>query len=992
MKKKTIKPTRSRFNILRQICNHIPEHEVSKIARETAVLDRSRTFSPWSHTVSLLEAQLSHCIGLNDLCDLLKLLACYGTADAQKDPAEPAWPNRKYQNLILRPTPVKPLKINGTTQPIPRYGMAVKNFKKTTLIRFRSVRIILAVALIAISVVASDANSPREKVLMDFNWRFHLGDAPDARRQFDYPEVKDLAKTRANEVGVEGMLAADLPDPPMEELGHNVSFVQSDFNDSQWRRLDLPHDWVEELPFVTNGVVNLGGMTGRSDNDVAEISGTDEKNLVSHGFKPIGRIFPQNSIGWYRKEFALPANDKGKVLWLDFDGIYRNSLVWLNGYCLGRHLSGYSSFRYDISRFANYGGKNVLVVRVDASRFEGWFYEGAGIYRHVWLEKTSPIAIAPDGIFVWSRFSNNALNGPAEVHVQTELTNAKGINGEITLTQEIVAGDGKPVARSTRAIEFGHQMESVLTVHSPELWSPENPRLYRLITTIENDSSIIDRKQIEFGIRTIAFDPVKGFLLNGQHYEIKGTCNHQDFACVGTAVPDALEYYRVKKLKEMGCNAWRTAHDPPNPELLEACDRLGMLVMDETRRMDTNADAINDLKGMILRDRNHPSVFIWSLGNEEPLAGTNAGTCIAMTMQNIVHQLDPTRFCTMAMYGGVSDTEGISTVIDVQGFNYHTARIPGYHAKHPMQPIIGTETASTVTTRGIYADDKTQGYIDAYGEERPGWGAAPWEWWSFYATHLYTSGGFIWTGFDYRGEPTPCKWPCISSHFGLMDTCGFPKDIYYYYQSWWQDKPVLHIMPHWNWPGQNGQTKLVRVFSNCKQVELFLNGKSLGKQVMQPGSYLDWKVTYEPGSLSAKGFDQNGNLVTETKNETTGAPIAIHLSPDRMTIKADGNDCSVINVSVVDAQGRVVPTADNLVQFKLSGPGKIIGVGNGNPSSHEPDKANQRKAFNGLAQVVVEATTKTGTIELTVSSQELHRATTTIESQSNVSSLAMSRL
>jgi len=830
----------------------------------------------------------------------------------------------------------------------------------------------------------SAADSPREKVLMDFEWKFHLGDAPDAGKQFNYPEVKDLAKTRANEVGLEGTLAADLPDPPMDELGKDVSFVQPGFDDRNWRELDLPHDWAVELPFATNGVADLRGTTGRSDNDVGEISGTDAKNLVSHGFKPVGPLFPQDSIGWYRKEFQLPAGDRGKVLWLEFDGVYRNSVVWINGHCLGRHLSGYSSFRYDISKFANCGGKNVLAVRVDASRYEGWFYEGAGIYRHLWLEKTSPLAIAPDGIFVWTSFSNNVPVGPAEVHVQTAFADVNGTPDEVTLTQEILGPGGQPVAKLLQKTGVGHETESILTVPSPEVWSPENPNLYQLITTVENDGKIVDRKETGFGIRTIAFDPVKGFLLNGQGYRIKGTCNHQDFAGVGTAVPDALEYYRVKKLKEMGGNAWRTAHNPPNPELLDACDRLGMLVMDETRRMDTNADALNDLKGMILRDRNHPSVFIWSLGNEEPLAGTNSGARIAAQMQDMVHQFDPTRPCTVAMYGGVNDAVGISTVIDVQGFNYHTAKIAGYHARHPGQSIIGTETASTVTTRGIYADDKTLGYMSAYGDGHPGWGATPWEWWPFYATHLFVGGGFVWTGFDYRGEPTPCKWPCISSHFGLMDVCGFPKDIYYYYQSWWQDKPVLHIAPHWNWLGREGRTNLVRVFSNCQEVELFLNNKSLGKQAMPPNGYLDWSATYVPGVLSARGFDGHGKLIAETKIETTGVPAAIQLVPDRKTINADGQDCSVINVSVVDARGRVVPTADNLIHFELSGAGKIIGVGNGDPSSHEPDEAKQRKAFNGLAQVIIQSVPQAGAIQLTASSSGLQPAVSMIQAQASI--------
>ena len=352
------------------------------------------------------------------------------------------------------------------------------------------------------------------------------------------------------------------------------------------------------------------------------------------------------------------------------------------------------------------------------------------------------------------------------------------------------------------------------------------------------DGQIVDRKETEFGIRTIAFDATNGFLLNGRHYEIQGTCNHQDHAGVGSAMPDALQDFRVERLKEMGCNAIRTSHNEPTPELLEACDRLGMLVMDENRRMDSNDFSLGELKNLVLRDRNHPSVFIWSLGNEEgSLQGKDVGAQIAAAMQDVVHKLDPTRLCTAAMNGGWG--LGFSTVLDVQGFNYGTRNINAFRAKFPGKPAIGTETASTRVTRGIYTDDKTNGYVAAYGTNGI---EQAWQWWPYYAAHPFTSGGFVWTGFDYRGEPTPYRWPCISSHFGLMDTCGFPKDIYYYYQSWWTDKPVLHIMPHWNWPDRIGQNIPVRVFSNCKEVELFLNGKSLGRQTMRANWFLDWDV------------------------------------------------------------------------------------------------------------------------------------------------------
>jgi beta-galactosidase len=808
-------------------------------------------------------------------------------------------------------------------------------------------RMVVAFALL-VAFTMSGADSPRERLLMDFTWHFHLGDAPDAGTKFDYPEVKNLAKTALNEIGAGANLITNLPEPAACNPGGDVSFVKPDFDDSGWRKLDLPHDWAVELPFNTNADVR-------------------------HGFKPVGPGFPENSIGWYRREFELPASDQGKTLTVEFDGVYRNSLVWLNGHCLGRNVSGYSSFRYDISKFANYGGKNVLVVRADASRFEGWFYEGAGIYRHVWLEKTGPIHSVYGTTFVTTP---QLSEGTAKVHVQTEVTNEFNASWEISVAIALVGPNGELVAQAETkpqmtAVGSSVMFEEDLQVKNPQRWDIAHPALYRAQIFVNSGGLPFDEESVSFGIRTIAFDANKGFFLNGKHVEIKGTCNHQDHAGVGSAMPDALQYFRIERLKEMGCNSIRTSHNPPTPELLDACDQLGMLVMDENRRVDETPIALNDLKGLILRDRNHPSVFIWSLGNEEgQLQATNeaaheAAIRLITPMQNMVHQLDPTRLCTIAMNGGWG--EGFTKVIDVQGFNYRTRNIDKFRAEFPTKLDIGTETASTRTTRGIYADDKPRGYVAAYGENGV---EKAWTWWSYYAAHPFTSGGFVWTGFDYRGEPTPYKWPCISSHFGLMDTCGFPKDLYYYYLAWWTDKPVLHLMPHWNWRGREGQTNLVRCFSNCKSVELFLNGKSLGKQDMPENQYLDWHVLYAPGLLSAKGYN-GSKLATETKVETTGAPAAVRLQPDRSTITADGEDVSVIDVAVVDAKGRVVPNADNLVQFELSGAGKIIGVGNGDPSSHEPDKASERHVFNGYAQVIVQASREAGAIDLKASSEGL---------------------
>jgi beta-galactosidase len=755
--------------------------------------------------------------------------------------------------------------------------------------------LVLILLLAANAVFAQSTTSPRERMVLDTGWKFHLGD--------QWGSGLNLAK-------------ADSSYGPAGDS----------FNDTAWRTVNLPHDWVVELPFDSN-----------ADG--------------SHGFHPVGPGFAQTSVAWYRRTFELPRADAGKRLWLEFDGVFRDTEVFVNGWFVGHHEGGYDSFRYDITDVAKVGGRNTVAVRVDASQFEGWFYEGAGIYRHVWLVKTAPLAIAPDGIFVYSKFSNNIPDGPVEVDVQTRLKNWQTDSADATVDNEIISPEGGSIAKVEQSAECDpaseNEVHSAIIFNSPELWSPESPRLYKLVTTVESGGVVVDRRETEFGIRTVGFDPDRGFLLNGEPYPIKGTCNHQDMAGVGAALPDALQYFRVARLKEFGCNAIRTSHNAPTPELLAACDRLGMLVLDENRLLGSDAANLAKLQGQILRDRNHPSVFAWSLGNEEWNAqGTANGAAVIQTMQNLAHRLDPTRPCTAADNGAYGQT-GIITVLDVKGFNYNLGSIDPYHWAHPGVKFIGTETASTVTTRGIYTNDTTKGYVAAYdfittqkSDDFPNpvtWGETAEQWWSFYDARPWLSGGFAWTGFDYRGEPTPYGWPCINSHFGILDTCGFPKDNFYYYQSVWTDKPMVHLLPHWNWPGMEGRDIDVWCYSNCREVELFLNGRSLGRRTMVKNSHLEWQVPYAPGVLSAQGYN-DGKVVAETKVETTGEPAAVRLTPDRAIINADGQDVSVITVAVTDAQGRVVPVAGNLINFDITGPGKIIGVGNGDPSCHEPDQ------------------------------------------------------
>ncbi len=743
----------------------------------------------------------------------------------------------------------------------------------------------LAFLIFSLWASAVSGSEPRERLLMDFGWKFHLGN--------EWGGAQNLAKA-----------------------GTGSGPANLYFSDASWRTVNLPHDWAVELPF-------------------------DQRADGAHGFKALGRGFPDNSVAWYRRSFELTAADAGKRLWLEFDGAFRDCTIFLNGWFVGHHDSGYSSFRYDVTDLANCGGRNLLSVKVDATETEGWFYEGAGIYRHVWLVKTGPLAIAPDGTFVYSEFKGNIPEGAATVKIQTQLVNAGTHDADAAIQCEIFGPAGKRVVSTRAPVNLtggsSRELEQTASVPDPALWSPESPMLYKLVTTIESGGNVVDRTETEFGIRTVGFDADKGFLLNGKPYVLKGTCNHQDHAGVGAAMPDRLQYFRVAKLKEMGANAYRTSHNPPTPELLEACDRLGMLVMDENRSLGSDPVHMNRLERLIRRDRNHPSVGIWSIGNEEfGVQGTPAGKRVAAKMQELIRQLDPTRPVTYPAPVG-NEFSGINEIIEVRGWNYHVGKdMEDYRQAHPKQPNVGTEQASTVGTRGIYSNDKEHGYMSAYDDGALPWSQTAESWWSFFAPRPWLSGGFVWTGFDYRGEPTPYSWPCINSHFGVLDTCGFPKDNRWYYQAWWTDQPVLHLLPHWNWPEKEGQEIDVRALSNCEEVELFLNGRSLGKQAMKRNSELKWKVKYAPGTLSAKGFNK-GKIAAETKLETTGEPAAVQLEPDRKAINADGQDISIITVSVRDDHGRIVPVAANLVQFSLDGPGKILGVGNGDPSCHEPD-------------------------------------------------------
>jgi beta-galactosidase len=769
----------------------------------------------------------------------------------------------------------------------------------------------------------------RERLLLDFGWRFHLGHANDPAQDFGF----------GNGGGT------------FAKSGNTVAAARSNFDDSAWRKLDLPHDWAIELPFENN------------------------RTLTDHGSHPLGRGFPATSIGWYRRVFNLPASDLGRRIALEFDGVYRDSMVIFNGHYIGNNFSGYAPFRFDVTDQANYGSPNVLLVRVDATLGDGWFYEGAGIYRHVWLTKTNPVHVPQWGTFVRATVRPG---GPAAVRITTEVHNETERARNCRVVSRIVDPGGNAIA-TVAATPLSipawtrREFEQTVSVASPALWSVEEPRLYRLETTVESAGAEVDKYVTPFGIRSVRFDVNNGFFLNEKPVKLKGTCNHQDHAGVGAALPDRIQYYRVERLKDMGSNAYRTSHNPPTPELVDACDQLGMMMMCETRMMDSTPEGLSQVERMVRCHRNHPSIVIWSIGNEEPEQGNERGARIEGTMKRVVKGIDDSRLVTQAMNNGWGG-KGATNVLDVQGFNYNEARIDQFHKDYPALPMVGTETASTVSTRGIYVNDKEKGYVRAYDLEHPPWATLAEFWWKFYDSRPFLAGGFAWTGFDYRGEPTPYGWPCINSHFGIMDVCGFPKDNFYYYQAWWGAKPVLHLFPHWNWAGQEGQEIEVWVHSNLERVELFLNGQSQGAQDVARNTHLMWKVKYSPGTIEAKGY-KGGQQVLAAKRETSGAASKIVLRADRSRLSANGEDVAMITAEILDAEGRQVSIAGNQLTFKVTGGGKLLGLGNGDPSSHELDTAGSRRAFNGLCMAIVQTSKSADEIHVEASSPGLEPAT-----------------
>jgi beta-galactosidase len=757
-------------------------------------------------------------------------------------------------------------------------------------------------------------------------------------------------------------------------------------DDSQWRSLDLPHDWSIEGNFSKDHPASPGG-----------------------GALPGG-------IGWYRKTFVLPKSEQGRSAFIDFDGVYRNSEVWINGQYLGKRPYGYSSFRYEMTHFLKYGKeKNIIAVKVDNSQQpNSRWYSGSGIYRNVWLVTTDKTFVDQWGTYVTTP---EVTGRSATVAIQTKVCNSFPKDRAVILTTLIVDKDGKKVsnAEAKTIIEKNSSAEikQILSVINPVLWSIENPYLYKAITMVECNNKVIDTYETSFGIRTFEFDTAKGFILNGNQIKINGVCNHHDLGCLGSAVNRRALERQLEIMKGMGVNGIRTSHNPPAPELLDLCDQMGFIVMDEAFDMwkkgktkfdysiDWDAWHKRDLEDMVLRDRNHPSVFIWSIGNEiteQYDHSDSSGGIISRELCSIIRVLDGTRPIT----SNCNDPSPDNTImkngsLDMIGYSYHIENYTDVPKYFPGKPFIGSETVSSLNSRGCYDmpsdsirrwpgswDAAVQGAnadlsCSSYDNCSAPWGSTQEETWKLVKKMDFVSGQYIWTGFDYLGEPTPYPWPARSSYFGIVDLAGFPKNAYYMYQSEWTNKPVLHVFPHWNW--QKGQTIDVWAYTNCEEVELFLNGTSLGaKKKTGDDLHLMWRTTYAPGTLRAVGRSSGKNILTQ-EIKTAGAPAKIVLEADRNRITADGSDLSFVTVKILDAAGILVPNADNLIHFDISGEGRIVGVDNGHQTDTTSLKSNEKKTFNGRCLAVVQSSENPGKITLHAASDKLGETSIIIETK-----------
>ncbi len=829
------------------------------------------------------------------------------------------------------------------------------------------------------------SRAQREELCLDDGWRFAFGDASSAERDFGCGTEYFNYLTKAASI-------------------HNEGPYAPAFNDSAWAEVRIPHDWAASLPYSPEA-------------------------SHSHGYKTVGYKFPATSVGWYRKRIYIPASALGRHIELRFDGIFRSAQVWVNGIFAGTEPSGYAAQVYDITDYICYGGDNIVCVRADATLEEGWFYEGAGIYRDAWLTCCAPVHVPYSGAFVYSELSDDFSTALLTVETEIENSSLEGVSCEVRTT--LLDAEGNIVAKANDSGAFieakatAHLKNIKMNIDRPHLWDIADPYLYTVRTEILAGGETVDTYLTRTGIRRAEFTADKGFFLNGRNIKLKGVNMHQDHAGVGSAMPEALMRWRIKQIKAFGANAYRAAHNPMTPAQLDICDEEGILVIDENRLMGTNDYHRRLLENFIRRDRNHPSVILWSTGNEEwGLENSPTGERIASSMREIVRRLDPTRHSTAANAGGTELIKGA----DVVGYNYIIQNdVLNRHDAHPEWKIVGTEETTGCGTRGIYFNEvggyevmRLLGYEDETDTLKPkdlktlkpynlhmaslnripadslgkvncdpsaahntpdSYTQGIERGWQFYRDTPWAAGCFFWTGFDYRGEPNPLKYPAHDSQFGILDYCGFPKDEAYYLKAAWTDKPVLHILPHWNLRGHEGDTIDIRVYSNCEEVSLNVNGKNLGRQTMPKDGHLTWKAVYRPGKAVATGYIGGKKVLTETI-ETAGEAAQINAEADRTTLLADGRDMAIVNISLADKKGRFAPDACPDLTFTLTGEARIIGAGNGDPACSVIDRPEdidckefRFPAFNGHAQVLVQTGKAAGDIRLTCSGEGLRPCT-----------------
>jgi beta-galactosidase len=814
---------------------------------------------------------------------------------------------------------------------------------------------------------------PREHILFDDDWRFQKDDPAEVAGKLPYSVMKPWMLPTSNPFISDETAKTTRPDGnPVED----VSYAQTDYDDSGWRKLNLPHDWAIEGPFLPDAPNETG----------------------KHQYW---------GVGWYRKHFDIPASDQGKEFYLDVDGAMSYATVWINGQCAGGWPYGYASFQVDLTPYIQPGKENVVAIRLDNPPDSSRWYPGAGIYRHVWLTKTAPVHVAHWGIGVTTpEVSPDA----ATVAFKVALDNASSIPAQSEMQIQIFsldANDAKsaaPVASSNWSpvtVPDGGSVsvEGQLQIDHPHIWDLATPNLYTAVTTVRQGDAILDSQETVFGVRTIKFDPEQGFSLNGRHVSLQGVCMHSDLGALGTALNTRALQRQVEILKEMGCNAIRTSHNPPSPELIDLCNHMGVLVMAESFDCWKAGKKPNDyhllfddwserdLRAEIRHFRNDPSIILWSIGNEVPDQNWSSGITIGKRLTAIAHEEDPTRLTAIACNVKESGFNGFQTVVDVFGYNYKPWAYADFHKANPDIPLFGSETSSTVSSRGVYffpiGHSVEPFQVTSYDNCKPPWATLPDEEFKAQEQNSFVAGEFVWTGFDYLGEPTPFNndqsillnmhspeekaklqeqlnalgkggIPSRSSYFGIVDLAGFKKDRFYLYQAHWRpDFPMAHLLPHWNWPNRVGQVTPVYLYTSGDEGELFLNGKSLGRKTKQPFEYrLRWDVPYQPGELEAVAY-KNGKEWARDKVKTTGPVSQMLLQPDRSTLKADGTDLSFVTVTLADKDGLMVPDADNQVHFDISGPGDIVAVDNGDATDPTSFQDPARKAFNGLVLVVI---------------------------------------